>query len=98
MLQPLSTISSGMCLGAKRSLRRSVSSALTFNPIWTTYHFCASSKAEALNNDGNDLDDSTAIYAIDDLAHSLACRQMIGEKQEIDTKGIVARITNIERI
>lgn len=37
-------------------------------------------KVEALNNNSDDLNDRIAIYAIDDPVHSLACRQMIGEK------------------
>lgn len=71
-------------MGAKRSLSRSVFSAPTFDPIRTTCHLYATSKAEAPNDDSDDSDDGTVIYAIDDPAHSMACRQMIGEKQEID--------------
>jgi hypothetical protein len=36
-----------------------------------------------LNDDGDDLDDETPIYAISVTAHSLACGRMIGEQQEI---------------
>jgi len=71
--QPPSTVPSGMHLVAKRSLSRSASSAPTFNPIRTTCHFCASSKAEAPNDDSDVLDDEIAIYAIGVPTHSLAC-------------------------
>lgn len=61
MSQPPSTVPSGMHRDAKRSLSRSASSASTFDPIRTTFHFCTSSKADAPNDDGDDLDDGMAI-------------------------------------
>lgn len=73
-----------MHLDVKRSSSRTASSAPTFDPIRTTCHFCASSKAEAPSDDGDDLDGGTAIYAIDAPAHSLANSQVIGEEQEVD--------------
>jgi hypothetical protein len=85
-----------MHLNSRRSLSLSASSASTFKPIQTTCHFYASAKAEAPNDDCDDFDDRIAIYGIDDSAHSLACRQMTGEKQEMDVQGRAVWITGIK--
>jgi hypothetical protein len=84
MPQPPLTVPSGILLDAKRLSSSSASSEPTFDPIQTTYHFRASSKGKALNDNSDDLDNRIAIYAIDILVYSLVYRQVIGEKQEID--------------
>lgn len=72
-----------MHLGVRRSSCRSASSASTLNPMRTTYRFCARSKAEASNDDGDELDNGMAVYATGVPAHSLAYRRMTGEMQEM---------------
>ena len=98
VLQPLSTVLSDMHLVAKRSLSRSASSAPTFNSIRTTCHFCASSIAEAPNDDSDVLDDGIAIYAIGVPTYSLAYGKMTGEQQEMYNQQGVAWTTDTMRI
>lgn len=58
---------------------RSAFSASNVNSIRTTYRLSASSKAEALNDDGDNVDDGITIYAIGAPTHGQDDMQVIEE-------------------
>lgn len=75
-------VSSWMHSDARRSSRRSASGA-SFNPTQTACRLYAGSKADASNDDGDDLHEGTAVRAIGAPTHGQADRQMTGEEQEM---------------
>ena len=86
-----------MHLDEPRSSRRSASSTSTFNSTQTACRLCAGSKADASNDEGDDLDERTAVRAIGAPTHGQADRQMTGEEQEMGYQSVVAWITDAER-
>lgn len=83
MPRPSLRVRVGSQLSLRVPSRYSASSVSTFNSIRTTYRFHARSKAEASNDDSDDLDDETPVYGSSVTGYSLARGQMIGEQEEM---------------
>jgi len=86
MPHPPRTVPVDKRLSLQRSSCCSAPSASYFNSIRTTYRLHQRSKAEASNDDSDDLDDGTAVYEIGVTAHNLTCGRMIREWEGLGEK------------